>query len=206
MSKLLSLLTEVFYLLISVLYKQIYRVYRQGRYWHYKRKGLNALSNPFNSSVRLTGSEYMTIGCNTHFGSKAILECWNEFCGQKFSPSIIIGANCSFGEYVHITAINKIEIGNGVLCGRFVLVSDNNHGDSNSLQDNDIIPSQRPLTTKGSIRVGNNVWIGDKATILGGVCIGEGAIIAASSVVTKDVPPFSVVVGNPARIIRRMSE
>ena len=56
--------------------------------------------------------------------------------------------------------------------------------------------------SKGPIIVGNDVWIGAKAIILSGVTIGDGAIVAAGSVVTKDVPPFSIVGGNPARVIR----
>ena len=51
--------------------------------------------------------------------------------------------------------------------------------------------------------IGDNVWIGDKATVLPGVTIGDGAVIAANAVVTKDVPAFTVVAGNPARIIKQ---
>ena len=60
----------------------------------------------------------------------------------------------------------------------------------------------RPTTSKGRVVIGNNVWIGDKATILPGVTIGDGAIIAANAVVTKDVPQYSVVGGNPAKVIK----
>ncbi|WP_311030059.1 CatB-related O-acetyltransferase [Mesorhizobium koreense] len=55
---------------------------------------------------------------------------------------------------------------------------------------------------RGPIRVGNDVWIGRRAVILSGVTIGDGAIIGAGAVVTKDVPPYAVVVGNPARVAR----
>jgi carbonic anhydrase/acetyltransferase-like protein (isoleucine patch superfamily) len=58
------------------------------------------------------------------------------------------------------------------------------------------------LRTKGSIVVGNDVWVGTRAIILSGVTIGDGAIVAAGSVVTKDVPPYAIVAGNPARLIR----
>jgi len=57
--------------------------------------------------------------------------------------------------------------------------------------------------TRGDIEVGNDVWIGLGATILSGVTIGDGAVIGAHAVVAKDVPPYSVAVGNPARVIRR---
>ncbi|PIE54538.1 MAG: chloramphenicol acetyltransferase [Dethiosulfovibrio peptidovorans] len=56
---------------------------------------------------------------------------------------------------------------------------------------------------RGDIVVGNDVWIGFRATILGGVTVGDGAVIGAGAVVTADVPPYAVVVGNPARVVRR---
>lgn len=56
--------------------------------------------------------------------------------------------------------------------------------------------------TKGPITVGNDVWIGSRAIVLSGVTIGHGAVVGAGSVVTKDVPPYAVVAGNPARLIR----
>ncbi|WP_281015799.1 MULTISPECIES: CatB-related O-acetyltransferase [unclassified Mesorhizobium] len=63
------------------------------------------------------------------------------------------------------------------------------------------------LRTKGPIIVGNDVWIGTRATILSGVTIGDGAVVAAGSVVSKDVPPYAIVAGNPARFVKyRFSE
>jgi Acetyltransferase (isoleucine patch superfamily) len=56
--------------------------------------------------------------------------------------------------------------------------------------------------SKGDVRIGSDVWVGHGASILSGVLIGNGAVIGAYAVVTKDVPPFSVVVGNPARVLR----
>lgn len=86
------------------------------------------------------------------------------------------------------------------MTGRWVTISDNNHGrtDRNTLQ---LPPVERRLYSKGNVVIGDNVWIGDKATILSGVTIGDGAVIGANSVVTKDVPEYSVVAGNPAKII-----
>lgn len=103
---------------------------------------------------------------------------------------------------MHITAINRITIGNDVLTGRWVTITDNSHGDTDysTLQ---MRPVSRPLISKGPVLIGNNVWIGDKVTILPGVTIGEGAVIAANAVVTKDIPAYSVAVGNPARVIKQ---
>lgn len=56
--------------------------------------------------------------------------------------------------------------------------------------------------TKGDVVIGNDVWIGERATILSGVRIGNGAVIGACAVVTKDVPPYAIVAGNPAKLVR----
>ncbi|MFH1021256.1 MAG: DapH/DapD/GlmU-related protein [Pseudomonadota bacterium] len=57
--------------------------------------------------------------------------------------------------------------------------------------------------TKGDVIIGNDVWIGREAVILSGVTIGDGAVIGARAVITKDVPPYAIVAGNPARLIRK---
>jgi acetyltransferase-like isoleucine patch superfamily enzyme len=57
-------------------------------------------------------------------------------------------------------------------------------------------------TTKGPIRIGNDVWIGMNALILSGVTIGDGAVVGAGAVVTKDVPPYAIVVGSPAKLVK----
>lgn len=117
------------------------------------------------------------------------------------NPSITIGDNCSFGAFNHITCINKIIIGNGVLTGKWVTITDNSHGETNRATL-DIPPAQRAHTSKGPIVIEDNVWICEKATILPGVTIGKGAVIAANAVVTKDVPPYCVVAGAPAIIVK----
>lgn len=64
-------------------------------------------------------------------------------------------------------------------------------------------PALGDLPLKGDTVVGNDVWIGQNATVMPGVHIGDGAIIAANSVVTKDVPPYYIAGGNPCRVIRK---
>ena len=105
-------------------------------------------------------------------------------------------------EYNHITCTNKIIIGDNLLTGRWVTITDNIHDktDYKTLQQP---PLMRLVTSKGVVLIGNNVWIGDKATILPNVTIGDGAVIAANSVVTKDVPAYSVVASNPAKVVKQ---
>ena len=93
-------------------------------------------------------------------------------------------------------------IGDYCLTGKWVTITDKSHGET----DRDSLlmsPAKRSTTAKGPVVIGDNVWIGDKATILPGVTIGDGAVIAANAVVTKDVPKYSVVGGNPARILKK---
>lgn len=149
----------------------------------------------------LKGAKYITIGKNSHFGVQAELTAWDAFGEDKFTPSIEIGDNVSIGSYCHITAINRIVIGNGVLTGRWVTITDNSHGDT-EVDTLHMLPVKRSLKSKGAVIIGDNVWIGDKATILPGVTIGEGCIIGANAVVSKDVSPYSIAVGNPIRIIK----
>ncbi len=149
----------------------------------------------------LKGLECIEVGKNTRFCDDIFLTAWLKYGKQMFNPKIRIGSGCLFGEFNHITAINSVEIGDYCLTGKCVTISDNNHGttDFEVLQQR---PIKRDLYSKGPVVIGDNVWIGDKATILGGVVIGDSVVIAANSVVTKDIPSYCVVAGNPARIIK----
>lgn len=158
----------------------------------------------FEKSIEIVGTKYICIGSNVSFGKNCILTAWEEYYDDKFSPNINIGEGCHFGDYNHITCINKIKIGSYVLTGRWVTISDNSHG-GNEYKDLHIPPIKRKLFSKGEVVIGNNVWIGDKATILAGVTIGNGVIIGANTVVTKDVPDYCIVAGNPARIIKKIN-
>lgn len=149
----------------------------------------------------LQGLKYVSIGSKTVFGKWACLTAWDSYCGESFSPEIIIGSNCHFGDHCHITSCHGIKIGDNLLTGRNVLITDNSHGvfDSKTL---DMSPIERPLFSKGKVVVGNNVWLGSNVCIMPGVTIGNGAVVAANSVVTRNVPPKTMVGGVPAGIIK----
>lgn len=149
------------------------------------------------------GQRKITIGNNSTIQSHCILGCWLKYAGVEYTPTLNIGNNCNIGEHTHISAINSITIGDGLLTGRYVYIGDNSHGEL-SVEEADIPPIRRTLKSKGPILIGNNVWIGDKVTILSGVTIGDNAIIAANSVVTHDVPRNSVVAGAPAKIVKEL--
>lgn len=158
--------------------------------------------------AQFLGGQYMHIGDGTGFCDGVYLTAWDKFLcivdgqetEQHFTPSLTIGKKCNFGAHNHITCINEITIGDNLLTGKWITITDNSHG-TTDVETLKIDPIKRPLYSKGPVVIGNNVWIGDKATILPGVTIGDGAVIAANAVVTKDVEPYTVVGGNPAKVI-----
>lgn len=156
------------------------------------------------SPHQLMGEKYITIGKGTTIGKNVILTAWEKYENEYFSPSIEIGENCLIGENAHITACYKIKIGNNLLTGRYIYISDNAHGKS-SIEELEIPPIKRKLHIKGPVIIEDNVWIGERVCILSGVHIGKGAIIAANAVVTHDVPAGCIVGGIPAKIIKKLT-
>lgn len=132
--------------------------------------------------------------------------------------NIIIAGKYTYGE-PHVPPYdrqgNKIIIGNFCSIAQEVLIL---LGGNHSLNWVTTFPFEKePLffnnrpnnnyeSSKGDVIIGNDVWIGRRSIILSGITIGDGAVIAAGSVVTKDVPPFTIVGGNPAKIIKKRFE
>lgn len=149
------------------------------------------------------GYSYIEVGNNVNFDRGARVEAWDQYQGAKYKPEIIIGNNVDINPYCHVGAINKIVIGDNVLVGTGVLITDHSHGNitADALR---LPPGKRRLYSKGAVIIKNNVWIGEHAAILPGVTIGENAIIGANAVVTKNVPANAVVGGNPAKVIKQL--
>ena len=149
--------------------------------------------------VTLKNAKRIKLGNNIKIGAHGVLTVWNSNNDKGW---IDIGDNCNLGEFINITSSNSIKIGNNVLTGRWVTITDNNHGNTD-LDSLTIPPLSRPLVSKAPVVIGNSVWLGDKVVILPGVNIGDGAVVAANSVVTKDVAPYTVVAGIPAKQIKK---
>ena len=114
------------------------------------------------------------------------------------------GKDVQLNDYVHITAMRSVIIGNNVLMASKIYISDCTHG-SYSLEKSDspeIPPMQRDYYCK-PVRIEDNVWLGEFVSVLPGVTIGKGAIVGANSVVTKDLPPYVIAVGIPAKPIKK---
>lgn len=147
---------------------------------------------------------------------------------DKDTNRVIIGDNCELGCSIHvdggfikignnttirysteINSVNSIIIGNNVIISNNCIIYDNN--------SHPVSPSKRFLMTQSGftgdlwrckesesapVLIGNNVWIGQRAMILKGVSIGDGSVVAAGSIVTKNVPQYSLVAGNPATVVK----
>ena len=146
----------------------------------------------------LKGERYIYIGDGNVFGSNLQMTA-QMTTGNK--PVLTIGNNCIFRQGCHITATNSISIGDNLLTGTNVLITDNSHG--NSEHDTLLLPpKRRNVVSKGRVVIGNNVWLGNNVCVMSGVTIGDGAIVGANSVVTHDIPAFTVAAGVPAQIIK----
>ena len=154
--------------------------------------------------IHTLGLNCVTIGSNFIVSKDFKLRAYNNFEGLVYYPNITIGDNFYSGTQSCISAIGIIKIGNNVTLASRVTIIDHSHG-RKDYTDLSTPVRKRELTTKGPIIIEDNVWICEGAIILGGVLVGKNAIIAANSVVTKDVPPNCIVGGIPAQIIRTLT-
>ncbi len=155
----------------------------------------------------IRGSKHISIGKGFFALDGLWLEAVVYYRDQTFSPQIVIGDRVSLSSQVHITCIDRITIGNQVLFGSKIYISDHNHGRYSGADQSQpsVAPADRLLSPGGPVFIEDNVWIGDNVVILGPVRIGWGAIVAANSVVRGDVPPATIVAGAPAKPIKRFN-
>ncbi len=115
---------------------------------------------------------------------------------------VTMGNNCAINSFTMIAGRNKpIAIGNHVRIGSHVCIVAGNH----KFDDPNTLIVEQSIVDLG-ITIEDDVWLGSSSVVVDGVRIGRGSVIGAGSVVTKDIPPFSIAVGNPARVIRKRGE
>lgn len=139
------------------------------------------------------------IGEKTWIGARATLSLNEKSFGKHYEPKLTIGDNCQFGEQLFISCCGEITIGDDVLGSDRVFIADTYHG----FEDPATPPIRQPLAPPEPVSIGNGVFLGVGCCILPGVSIGERAYIGANAVVTRNVEPWSVVAGSPARVVRR---
>lgn len=141
------------------------------------------------------------VRCRSYMLSRAAMQSGNGIYVLsgvivKNPENISLGNNISINENCFISGYGYLTIGENVSIGHDVTILSSSHGMSRDQ------PIRNQQIVKMRTSIGNDVWIGAKAVILPGISIGDGAIIGASSVVTHDVKPYTIVAGNPAKKIK----
>ena len=151
------------------------------------------LNNRFETGLRIEYPKNLELGSNSSFG----FDC--KIYASEFSK-IKIGSNCEFNSNVMINARGEgsITIGDHVLIGPNVVLRSADH-----TFERLNIPISKQGMTGGKIVIKNDVWIGSNCVILQNCTIGEGSVIAAGAVVTKDIEPNTIVGGVPAKFIKK---
>lgn len=124
-----------------------------------------------------------------------------------------IGSHTYIGSNTQVGAIENVTIGNYVIISNYVRIIDNNNHPIEPVKRKAMILSgfynenwEWNNSLSKAIVIGDNVWIGEFVRVLKGVTIGEGSIVGANAVVTKDVPPYTVVAGNPAKVVKYLDK
>jgi len=127
-----------------------------------------------------------------------------DYCGNNVNiqPKAVIARRVKIGDFSGVGKASLIQgnvtIGEHVMMGPEVYIYTQNHCFDNI----DIPMDSQSFCEEKSVEIEDDVWIGSRVTILPGVTVGKGSVIGASAVVTKDVPPYSVVAGNPAKVVK----
>ena len=114
---------------------------------------------------------------------------------------VVIGEGTFLNVGVMVAAVELVEIGAHCMLANGCFVTDANH----RFDDRDKPVTWQGFTSKGPTRIGDNVWLGAHVVVTSGVTIGERCVIGANSVVTQDIPPFSIAAGAPAKVLREVT-
>ena len=175
--------------------KREWGILRTWMLWSWRLHGLGPRS-VLRRKLLVNRPQAVSIGSRVSIMDQFILADLQPGVGS--APKIHIGDGCSILFRFQCNAAECVRIGRNVLIASNVLICDSDHV---------VVPGGIPVTSNGKfvtrpVRVEDNCWIGQNAVILKGVTIGHDSIVGANSVVTRDVPPRSIVAGNPARVVK----
>lgn len=162
------------------------------------RYSSNNISNKtfIGRNTQFLGVQNMEIGKNTTIGENCTFTINDR---NLKTITLKVGDNCFIGRNNFFAVGKCIEIGDYCIFGNNCSIMCSDH-----IFESPLIPYRMSgASTNKAIKIGVNCWLGINVSILGNVNIGHGSIIGANSVITKDVPPFSIAVGNPFKIIKR---
>lgn len=146
-------------------------------------------------NVKILGPQEFTKGGKIRIDENTRIAPWCVF--REYGGYINIGKNCSINSFCHFSAQAGIDIGDNVLIATQCVLITANH----NFERTDI-PISEQSETRAPIKIEEDCWLGAGVKILAGVTIGKGSVIGAGAVVNKDIPPFSVAVGVPAKVIK----
>lgn len=149
------------------------------------------------AEINCLSKDGIQLGNRVTIGKYAIIRPSNMY-GGEIGDGLIMGDHSNIGPYSYIGCSGKIIIGNNVMMGPRVSIFAENH-----VFDNPEIPMQEQGVKKDKVVIEDDCWIAANSVILAGVTIGKGSVVAAGSVVNKDVPAYSVVAGIPAKVIKK---
>jgi acetyltransferase-like isoleucine patch superfamily enzyme len=140
-------------------------------------------------------SEKILFGDCIKIGSYSTLSATSHL--SKFGKGLKIGNNSAVGQFTQFGAAGGVEIGNDVIMGSYISFHSENH----NFKDNTKLIREQGVTSKG-IKIGNNVWVGAKATFLDGCEVGNNSVVAAGAVVNGIYPDNSIIGGIPAKVLK----
>ena len=149
---------------------------------------------------QVLGGKYITIKEGVIIGNYARIQTIPSHSGKTYHPDLTIEANATIENQVSITCANKVRIGRSTMIASGVYLSDHAH----QYEDEETPVRDQPLTV-GALDIGPDCHIGQNAVIFGKIRIGKHSVVGANSVVVKDVPPYSIVAGVPAKVIKRFN-
>lgn len=164
---------------------------------HIRAKG--GLTIGDGACINALSKDGIELGDNVTIGAGSVIECTGVI--RELGDGIRIGSHVGFAQNAFIAVRGPVEIGDDCIFGPNVAIHSENH----VFADPDV-PVRLQGATRRGVRIGRDCWVGEGAVILDGVTVGDGCVVAAGAVVNRDVPPYSIVGGVPARVLKKRGE